>query len=63
MALQILVNTDSGNGLLPDGTKPLPEYMIYDDLSSVRSRDNHLRAISQEIPQPLITEISIKIHT
>ena len=25
MALEILVNTDSGNGLLPDDTKPLPE--------------------------------------
>ena len=24
MALEILVNTGSGNGLLPDGTKPLP---------------------------------------
>ena len=25
MALEIFVNTGSGNGLLPDGTKPLPE--------------------------------------
>ena len=25
MATQILVNIGSGNGLLPDGTKPLPE--------------------------------------
>ena len=25
MALEILVNTGSSNGLLPDGTKPLPE--------------------------------------
>ena len=24
MATQIIVNIDSGNGLLPDGTKPLP---------------------------------------
>ena len=24
----ILVNTGSGNGLLPDGTKPLPEPML-----------------------------------
>ena len=24
MALEILVNTGSGDGLLPDGTKPLP---------------------------------------
>ena len=28
MALDILVNTGSGNGLLPDGTKPLPELML-----------------------------------
>ena len=25
---EILVNTGSGNGLLPDGTKPLPEPML-----------------------------------
>ena len=25
MATEIWVNLDSGNGLLPDGTKPLPE--------------------------------------
>ena len=28
MALEILINTGSGNGLLPDGTKPLPELML-----------------------------------
>ena len=28
MALEILVNIDSGNGLLPDGTKPLSEPML-----------------------------------
>ena len=28
MVLEILVNTGSGNGLLPDGTKPLPEPMF-----------------------------------
>ena len=28
MELEILVNTGSGNGLLPDGTKPLPEPML-----------------------------------
>ena len=28
MTLEILVNTGSGNGLLPDGTKPLPEPML-----------------------------------
>ena len=28
MALENLVNTGSGNGLLPDGTKPLTEPML-----------------------------------
>ena len=28
MATQILVNIGSGNGLLPDSTKPLPEPML-----------------------------------
>ena len=28
MASQNLVNIGSGNGLLPDGTKPLPEPML-----------------------------------
>ena len=28
MALEILVNTGSGNGLLSDGTKPLPEPVL-----------------------------------
>ena len=31
MALEILVNIGSGNGLLPDGTKPLPEPMLTND--------------------------------
>ena len=28
MALDILVNTGSSNGFVPDGTKPLPEPML-----------------------------------
>ena len=31
------------------------------DLSSIKPSDIHLRAITQEIPQPLITEISLQI--
>ena len=31
MATEILVNIGSGNGLLPDGTKPLPEPMLTND--------------------------------
>ena len=45
MAAEIWVNIGSGNGLLPDGTKPLPEQMLtYHQwgLSEI-----HLRAISQ----------------
>ena len=33
----------------------------YVDLSSVRSSGIHLRAILQEVPQPSVTEISLKI--
>ena len=42
------------NGL-PDGTKPLPSML------TVRSNDIHLRSVSQEIPQPTITNIIFKI--
>ena len=45
------VNIGSGNGLLPGATKPITWTNI--DLSSVRSSDNNLRAISQEISRPL----------
>ena len=31
------------------------------DLSSVRSSDNHTRAVSEEIPQPSISKIIMKI--
>ena len=44
----ILVNIGSGNGLLPDGTKPLPEPMLTIHPSSLGI---HLREISQEMPQ------------
>ena len=30
MATEIWVNIGSGNGLVPDGTKPLPEPMLTD---------------------------------
>ena len=57
MATEIWVNISSGNGLLPDGTKPLPEPMLTDHQSS----DNQLRAISQKLPQSSITKISLNI--
>ena len=42
---KIWINISPGNGLLPDGTKSLP------DLTSLSSSDILMRAISQEIPQ------------
>ena len=47
MATHIWVNIGSGNGLLSDGTKELPVPMM--------------NAILKEIPQPSVTEISLKI--
>ena len=41
-------------------TKPLPE-PTYVDLPPVKSCDNHMWAISQEIPQPSVDDISLKI--
>ena len=35
MATEIWVNIGSGNGLLPDGTKPLPEPMLTYQLERV----------------------------
>ena len=54
---EIWVNIGSGNGLLPDGTKPLPEPMLTDHQWS----DIYITAISQEMPQPSNTEICLKI--
>ena len=59
MATEIWINTGSGNGLLPDCTKPLPESMLTD--SSMKSSDIHIKAISQEMPQSSITKIRLKI--
>ena len=61
MATEIWVNIGLGNGLLPDGTKPLPEPMLIDHDSSVKSNDIHIRAISQEMPQTSVTEILLEI--
>ena len=56
---EIWVNIGSGNGLLPDGTKPLPEPMLTDHQWS--PSDIHIMAISHEMPQPLVTKIHLKI--
>ena len=47
MATEISVNIGSGNGLLPDGTKPLPKPMLTDH--QWNPNDIHIREISQEI--------------
>ena len=46
MVTHIWVKIGSGNGLLPEGTKPLPEAML---TSSKVIRVTNLRAISQEM--------------
>ena len=58
MATAIWVNIGSGNGLLRHQAITWTNV----DLSSSRSSDIHLRASSQEIPQPSITEIICKIN-
>ena len=59
MATWISGNIDSGNGLLPGGTKPLPEPTL--TYQPARSNDNNPREISQQIPQPTITKYILKI--
>ena len=60
MATMILDCIGSGNGQLPDGTKPLPEPMLthhhWVDLHT--SEDNSIPIL---IPQPSLTKISLKI--
>ena len=53
MATEIWVNIGSGNGLLPDGTKPLPERML------IHHQLGSLAFIW--VLQPSITKISWKI--
>ena len=59
MATEIWVNIDSGNGLLPDSSKPLPEPMSTDH--QLKSSDIHIRAISEGMSQPSITNVNLKI--
>ena len=49
MVTQIWVNIGSGNGLVPDGTKPLPEPI----LTLVRFYGIHIREISQWVAKLL----------
>ena len=59
MATEIWVNIGSGNGLLPNGTKPLPEPMV--DLSSVEFCGIHLTTILLLALKVSIHEMSSKI--
>ena len=61
MVSEILVNTGSDNRLLPDGIKPLPEPNV-ELISSVRSNDNPLQEMSQEIPEPLIIKMKFQVY-
>ena len=56
---EIWVNIGSLDGLLPDNTKPLPESMLTGH--HLKSSDIDSRAISQEMHQPSITKIHLKI--
>ena len=56
MATEIWVNIGSGNGLLPDGTKPLPEPKLTDHQWSPVTF-----ILGQDMPQPSITKICFKI--
>ena len=49
MATMIFVNIGSGNGLLPDGTKPLPEPMLTKLLCLWHSHKRNLTELAQSI--------------
>ena len=55
MVTWISVNIGLGNGLLPDGTKPLPEPML------TYRHCNYLRTIFQEMLKMSVTEMCLKI--
>ena len=55
MATYIWINIGSGNGLLPDGTKPLPEPMLtYHQRGPVKASEHEMHQLS-------ITRIGLKI--
>ena len=51
------VNTGSGNGMMPDGTKPLPKPML---TSLITYHDIHLKAIFQVMLKISVTKICLK---
>ena len=62
MGTKIWVNIGSGNGLLPDSTRSLPEPMLTDHqwlpMTFILGQFHN---ISQQMPQPSITKICLKI--
>ena len=58
MATGVYVNIGAGNGLLPDGTKPLPEPMLTN--AQWGCCGIHLIAMSQEILKIFTVEMSLK---
>ena len=61
MVTYIWVNIGSGNGLLPDGTKPLPEPMLTDDQWGLKC-GIHLRPILQEVLKISTLKMSLKTY-
>ena len=59
MATEIWVNIGSGNGLLPDGTKPLPEPML--TYHPLRSHGIHMSVLSLEDLKKPINKTRLKI--
>ena len=59
IATQIWVNIDSGNGLLPDGTKPLPEPILTSH--EWGSMAFTWEQFSQWLPKQLFGKMSLKI--
>ena len=51
-----LVNSGSGDGLLPDGTKPLPEQVLTSHRKAPVSI-HHLKVISRAVPHPSFAKI------
>ena len=51
MATEIWVNIGSGNGLLPDGTKPLPEPMLVKSSDINILFENYMSKISFKCPR------------
>ena len=59
---KVWINIDLGNALLSDSTMYHAITWTNVDLPSVSANNIHLRAISQDLPQPSVTKFSLKIN-